>query len=242
MSPAWRRAHVTALVLAERRWLCGELAARGIAASMLIVADDENLEVAAEFGAATVETPNLPLGRKCNVGLAAAAARADFVVWVGSDDWIHPDTFDPLLELEPGGAPQLIVGRTNAVLDMERGCLQRISSPSKFGAIPWILDSRVFRARSPGGPIQEDLRHGLDGALIRGLRRNRVPFGWVWHDPPHGLRCVDFKTSLNITPYWRPAKHLAIGPEIPDPWETLAGHYPADLVERARALTEGTDG
>jgi hypothetical protein len=228
---------VTALVLAQRRRLIRELAGRGIDAVSIIVACDDNLTVAAEYGCQTVEAPNLPLGEKCNVGLRAAAPQAEFVVWVGSDDWIHPDVFDPLLETVTA-RPRIVAGRSMAIVNLESARLQQICSPSKYGAVPWLLDSRLLRTRSTQF-VRPDLNRGLDGALMRGLRlTSRVRSGPEFHDP-HAFRCVDFKTRENITPYRGLAKHLGTGLDE-RAWSALAGWYDADLIDLARATAAET--
>ena len=234
VSPAHGRFAVTELVLAQRERLTRELARRGTDAVSLIVACDDNLDIARRYGSLTLEAPNLPLGGKCNLGLRHAATLADYVVWVGSDDWIHPDVFDTVQPPDPRGVATIYAGHGLALVDMQTGTLQRISSPSKYGAIPWTIDSRLLRTTRTQGPIQPDLRRGLDGALIRGLRLARIPFRWEFGDP-HDFRAVDFKTRENITPYRCIAKNLAVGEPEPA-WETLAGWFDADLIEQARAL------
>jgi glycosyltransferase involved in cell wall biosynthesis len=233
-SAAYRRLAVTRLVLQQRQRLCGELAGCGIDATMLIAADDENLDIAAEYGCDTVEAPNLPLGRKCNIGLHhAARTGVDYIVWVGSDDWIHPDVFQPLLERAAGKRPAIVTGSRLALVNLQTGRLQRVASPSKYGAIPWLIDRRLFTTRTVV-PIKPELKRGLDGALVRGLRHAHLDFEWVFHDP-HDFRCVDFKSDQNITPYKALAKHLGTAPEEPA-WDTLAGWFDADLVAAAREL------
>lgn len=233
VSAAWRRFDVTRLVLRQRERLCADLASRGIQASMLVVADDENLEIAREHGAATIEAPNEPLGRKCNAALRYAADRADWVVWVGSDDWIHPDVFDPLLDARDRPAT-IITGQRIAIVDLATGRLRRITSPSRHGAIPWLIDSRLLRVSR--GPIRPDLPRGLDGGLIRGIRLSQTPFTFERHDP-HEFRCVDFKSDVSLSPFNPLAANLGIG-EPEHAWETLATWFPADLVDQARELVE----
>lgn len=235
---------MTRLVLEQRQRVCVELASRGVDAGMLICADDENLDVAAEFGSDTVEAPNRPLGAKCNELLYhAAESGVDWIVWVGSDDWIHPAIFDPLFDL--GDQPPLILsGHRFAIVDMRDGRLHRLETPSEYGGIPWILDARLIRdaVRRRNGdriaPIEPTASRGLDGHLIRGLRLGRVDFRWHFHEP-NDFRCVDFKTRVNITPYEGLARNLSIS-ETEDAWTTLREWFPADLVEAARLLGENT--
>lgn len=231
VSPAHGRFPVTRLALAQRRRLCQGLAGRGLDVQMLVTACDENLDIAREYGALAVETPNKPLGAKCNVGLTRAAEEgADWIVWVGSDDWIHQDVFDPL-PFQPEAAPPILTGQRVAIVDLQHGVMRRCASPSKYGAIPWIVP-RSMLERSQFRPVQPHLQRGLDGALVRGIRLSRAELRWHMLNP-HDFRCVDFKTGMNITPYERLAD-LAIAEEETDPWTPLAEHYPADLVEMAR--------
>ena len=232
-SAAWRRLDVTRLVLRQRQRLCVELAARGIHATLLVAADDENLDIAAEHGAETLQVPNLPLGRKCNQMLHRAAEIADWVVWVGSDDWIHPDSFDPL---DGRDRPiSIIHGQRLVIVDLATGELQRVTAPSTYGAIPWLLDSRLIRGKS-GDPIRADLGSGLDGALIRGLRRTRTPLVFEEHDP-HEFRCVDFKSIDNLSSFHGLAANKGYG-ESGMAWDELAGWFPDDLIAQARALSQ----
>lgn len=235
VSPAWGRFDVTRMVLEQRQRLCEELTSRGVDAAHLIVADDENLEIACEFGGIAVEAPNRPLGRKCNIGLhRAAELGADFIVWIGSDDWIHPDTFRTL-PVSMENEPVLVrSGFRLSMVDLHTGRLQRLKVHGRYGAVPWIIDARLFR-RLPILPIQEDLKRGLDGGLVRGLRLARVPFEFAFDDP-NDFRCVDFKSNHNLTPYDGLAKHIGVN-EPENAWQTLAKHFPADLVAKARELS-----
>lgn len=246
LSAAWQRFDVTRLVLEQRQRMCVELAARGVDAGMLIVADDENLEIAAEYGSETVEAPNKPLGAKWNAGLHHAAEMFDWICWVGSDDWIHPSVFDPIIDTAPAERAQIYSGRRLAIVDLRAGRLQRLESPSPFGAIPWLLDARLIRnaiRRQNGtriGPLKPNENRGLDGALIRGIRLGRVNFSWDFSDQSD-FRCVDFKTRTNITPFEGLARNLGVGDPEPA-WTTLADHFPADLVAKAAALSERLTG
>lgn len=224
VTPAWRRFSVTRLALAQRRVLCDELAARGITASCVVVADDENLEIAAEHGFETVEVGNSQVGRKLNAGLGYAAAQgADYLAFVGSDDWLHPDLFEPLLD-EPGC---VVSGRILALCDLVGGRLRYVAGRGRQGVIPWLIPRAALE---PCGfaPLPDAQNRGLDLNLALAL----ADAEWRFHDP-HPLARVDFKSDLNMTPY-RAA--LGYGGERLDPWEALATAYPADLV----ALAERT--
>ena len=231
-SAAWRRLDVTRLVLRQRQRVCVELAARGIHAVPLIAADDENLDLAAEYGAETLELPNDPLGLKCNAMLRHAADHFDWVVWIGSDDWIHPDVFDPLDGRDR--ALSIIRGFRLCAVNLDTGQLRRVYSPSQYGAIPWVLDSRLIRGKS-WNPIRPHLNRGLDGSLAQGLRLMNKGLVFEDHDP-HEFRCVDLKTRENLSPYEGLTATKGYG-EAGTAWDELKGWYPEDLINDARALS-----
>jgi hypothetical protein len=225
--PAWRRFAVTRLALAQRAHLAGVLAARGIDCHTVVVADDENLEIAREHGCATVELDNEQgLGRKFNAGFRYAAEQgADWLVHIGSDDWIHPDVFTPLLA--PVVPHPIISGRAIAFVDLLTGQLRQARLDGPTGVIPWVIP-RALLEPCHFAPIRPERRSGIDGELVRGLRRAHVTAAWVFHDP-HGVARVDFKSDVNINPF---ASLPFRGPRS-DPWAALAEHYPGELVDLA---------
>ena len=248
VSPAWGRFTVTRLALAQRAHLTGELAARGINLQVLIVADDENLDIAREFGFRTLERPNDRLGLRFNDGIQHAAGEgADFITVVGSDDWVHPDLFDrlpadnppepvlstdrPFVSWTPGVA-EAVTGREIAIVDLASGRLRSCRGTSRAGVIPWVFPRKALQ---PCGfrPVPDRQQRGLDGAMVAGLG---VQPEWVFHDP-HDLCRVDFKSPVNLNTYRNVTAAIGYGDERPA-WNTLADRYPAELVRMARAVGE----
>ena len=234
--PAWRRLAVTRLCLAQKKNLVGNLAARGITANVVLVADDENLDIAAEYGFDAVEQKNV-LGLKVNDGIEYACDKdADYVTFIGSDDWIHPDFFDALPSA-PAVREPLIAGHYISVIDMHKGTLRRLGVRGPEGVSPyliprWMLEPSGYR------PVDDTADRGMEGLLRTGL-----PAGIdrVFHDP-HQLTRVDFKTGENMTPYARISKLLGHGPEIEQPWDHLATRYPQELADMARETHEALAG
>lgn len=226
VSPAWRRFAVTRIALAQRALLAAELAARGIDCHAVVVADDDNLDIAREYGFATVEMDNDGgLGRRFNAGFQYAAEQgADYLVHIGSDDWIHPDVFMPLLA--PVTPRPILTGTQIAFVDLGSGQLKRASLGPPHGVIPWIIPRAVLE---PCGfaPIRPERLRGMDGDLVRGLRRAGVRVQWVFDDP-HDLARVDFKSDVNLNAYDR-----VPGAGRNDAWQALRERYPAELVELA---------
>lgn len=249
VSPAWRRYAVTRVCFAQRAHLCGVLAERGIEPVVLVVADDENLDIACEYGFETLERPNDELGRKFNDGLEAACVdlQADVVAVVGSDDWVHEDLFDrvPSAKAEPpmptadvpfvmwSEAPEAVTGRELALVDLVTARLRRCRVERHHGVIPHVFP-RVALEPSGFRPARDQLNIGIDGSLVAGLD---VQPQWVFHDP-HDLCRVDFKSDVNLNSYERITAAIGYGDEEHDPWSLLEERYPAELVGMARELSE----
>lgn len=231
VSPAWGRFDVTRLVLTQRRWLAAELAPRGVDVRSVIVADDDNLDIARELGFETVEMDNRGLGGKFNAGFRYAASQgADWLVHVGSDDWVHPDWFLPLLNpLEP---KPVLAGRQLAFVDLLSGRLTRGRLGGSVGAIPWAFPREVLE-RVGFEPIRPSRMRGIDGDLLRGLRSAGVKAEWVFHDPSDVAR-VDFKSDTNINTFQ--SLPISLKGRRADAWSLLGAHYPPDLVGMARDL------
>lgn len=224
--PAHGRYAVTRLACSGMAWLVDRLAVRGITAQVVLIADDRNIAIAREFSFDTIDMEN-QLGAKVNAGIAHLRARgADWVCFSGSDDWLHPKIFDSLLENET--AERVIAGKQIAIVDVPRGALRTLNVNSRVGAGPWLIPT----SRLPKEPCEPQRVRGIDGSLERRLIGS-PPF--VFSDP-HPVARVDFKTSENISSY-RQLQFLGYGPER-DAFEALDEHYPAWLVDVARATSE----
>lgn len=218
------------IAFAQRAHLAGELAARGIDCHTVIVADDENLDLAKDHGFDTVEMDNdQGLGRRFNAGFQHAANEgADWLVHIGSDDWIHPDAFTPILD--PPRPAAIVTGRRMMFVDLLTGEARRARLDGPQGVIPWIVP-RAMMQPSGFAPIRPDRLRGMDGYLIRGMRKSGARVRWHVHDP-HDMARVDFKSDVNLNTYAAISGFFR-GTDL-DPWTGLAERYPADLVDMAR--------
>lgn len=249
VAPAWKRFSVTRLALAGHRWLCDELAARGHQAHVVVVADDDNLETAAEFGFDALEWPNQPLGEKFNAAYRYAAEHdAELFVHIGSDDWCHPSVFDVLDTLDLAKAPEpvwepgqtviwrrgpiIVAQRSITLVDLPTGVVQRCTVLGKHGCIPWLIP-RVVLEPVAFSPVQPDQARGIDGSLVSGLT---VRPNWVYQDPAEDT-CVDFKSGTNITPFHSLQSNLGYGDELT--LDALNAKWPTHLVELAEQTHRG---
>lgn len=227
--PAWRRADVTRLCLAQKQDLRRELAARGITVSVVVVADDENLKIADEYGFDRLEQRNV-LGLKVNDGFQYACEHeADYVAFCGSDDWIHPDLCERILTARG----RVLSGHFIAIVDMPTGRLRHIGVRGHDGVSPWFIPRTVLEGCG-FRPAEDERTSGLEGSI-----RKSLPETLEWDfDDPHKLCRVDFKTAENMTAYEGISRLLGFGMEEVA-WETLKQKYPAALVDAARETAAG---
>jgi len=216
VTPAWRRVDVTRVALAQRAHLRGELAGRGVELSCVVVADDENLDLAADFGFDGLWQTNDHLGRKVNDGIEYAYDRgADWICFAGSDNWLHPDLFDGLDGFDQ---ERIVAGTELAVVDLDSG-RSVVSRPGgSKGVAPWLMPRGLFD-RFGARPARDDARSGMEMQLAIGLGLPR----FVFHDP-HSCARVDFKSDVNMTSF------AAFDREgLPE--ARLRDFYPAELCD-----------
>lgn len=233
VSAAHRRYDTVRLSLNQRRHACQQLRSAGFTAEGVIVADDDNLAIAEEYGFHAVDLDNSDVGGKFNAGIGYALnAGADIVVYIGSDNWAHPDLFKRL-----PGPREVVTGSLLQAVDMASGRMRNCRIDTTYGVIPWLIPRQLLDP-CDGSPIQPGLMRGFDGAMIRGLTRaNGFPPSFVRFDP-HEYARIDWKTVDNLTSFDRLDKTLGIG-DIQSPWLVLADWYPAEIVEFARAMSDG---
>jgi hypothetical protein len=224
VTPAFRRYELSAVCFAQRRRVIDTLAEHGIAARCVVVADDENLDIARGLGFDVVEQNNEWLGRKFNDGIEYACRNgASRIVPIGSDSWIDSAYFLPL--------PPRDVTRTSGlycVVTADR--LAELSVDDLKGAGPYVIDRRAL-SMSRFRPARDDIKRGVDRSTIKGIRRQ---LRWARHDV-HPFQYVGFRGIPHLTPYEGLVEAWGVR-EHSDPWAILAEHYPLDLVERARSV------
>jgi hypothetical protein len=226
--PAWRRVELSAVCFEQFAGVIGTLRAAGVEAEAVVIADDENLDVARALGFATLERDNSGLGRKFNDGQEYAGNHgADWIVPIGSDSFVDPAYFLPL--------PPVEVTRTSGMYAMVTA---RRMAELKVG---WIgAGPRMYhRSRlEPTGfrPAPDKLMRTIDSHTVRAIVKSTGPLTWEWRDL-HPLQYIGFRYPPYITGYGSLVRTWGVRERV-NPWDRLAAVYPPDLVKRVRTLME----
>jgi hypothetical protein len=231
--PAHGRIGLTAICLRQLRRTCDALTEEGIEATAVVIADDENLDTARELGFGTIERDNQFTSAKYNDGIQLACDPSlnprpvDYVVPIGSDDWVDHRI---LLELPPTdtiyGFQRLSFVRPDGKEMVQRfvnvrgGCGIRIYPRELFGTLHWR-------------PADEDRKRACDTSIITNLWRAVQPK--VIHRDIDPKQIVDWKsTDVQLNPYESLTFHLVFA-NPQDPFEALAGLYPDEALQEMAA-------
>jgi glycosyltransferase involved in cell wall biosynthesis len=231
--PAFGRPDVSALAFAGIRWTLDELADADVDARAVVIADDENLEVAAEHGLEALERPNQPLGRKWNDGYQHACdAGADFAIACGSDDWVHPDLIlAHLAAHDPALRSPIHCSCRSVVIapDGREAVAITVGYPGGDG-----VRMLARRTLEPVGfrPTIDERERSIDGGMAVNFTQAAIKVDWVYTDL-HPFQIVDFKSADNLTAYHLFPKCEHAPELVREPLAQLAEHYPSHLVELA---------
>lgn len=236
--PVHGRLPLAAICLRQLKRTCDALAVDyGIDATAVVITDGASIrdlykQTFGLFGFATVERDNQYLSRKFNDGIQLACdpqfnpRPADYVVPIGSDDWVDPRIFH---DLPPDhtvvGFQTLAFVREDGheivarQLTYEGGSGIRIY-PAKLME---LLDYR---------PADEDRPRGCDTSILVNLRKAFRNMR-VRHDHHHDFQIVDWKTQgeqLNPSDELGKFKVLQKG----NPFQLLQGIYPDQALAEMR--------
>jgi hypothetical protein len=236
--PAHGRLNLARVCLRQLRRTCDVLTDGGIEASAVVIASDQNLDLADELGFATVREENGALGRRLNHGYQAACDErynpraVAYVVPIGSDDWVDPE----LILSAPLSQDHLTCFRRCAFVREDGRRIARLSIGYPGGVGIRVIP-RSFIERAQFRPADEHKRRALDTSTLNGLRRwnhGRTP-EIVYHDLHH-LQVVDFKSPAGQLNSYKACLRFTHARESENVWGELAEHYPDEAVEEMRAV------
>ncbi len=233
--PAHGRVELTRICLTQLRHTCDQLAGFGIVANAVVIADDENLDTANHLGFWGYEQDNSFLGRKFNDGYELAAREGvDYVVPLGSDDWIHQDLI-AAAEL-PTRTIRCARRLVMVAEDGDRYMRMRIDYDGGIGMriIPiGALKALGYR------PAEEDQARGIDTVTLKRIIRahNHRQDLLEYVDTESDFQIVDFKSPGANLNTWQMCRIHATSEEN-DPWAGLLEQYPTESVAAMRAFYE----
>lgn len=222
VTPAWQRFELTAVVLEQRKRAMDVLAENEIDARCVVIADDQNADMAESLGMDVLRRPNYALARRFNDGIQYAAQNgADWIVPIGSDSFLDPAYLFPLPD-------QSKLRSSHLYAIAEAGRLGRLKVRNGVGVGPYM----IHRSQLPKSlrPAEDHRARGVDGSTIRGLRS-----GWrvEWTDL-HPWQYVGFRSHPQMNPYVKLYRRLGVGEEL-EVIERLSEYYPPGLVKKAVA-------
>jgi hypothetical protein len=223
--PAYQRYDLSQITFRQMAYMRERLRGRGLETDILVVANDDNLDIAADHGLLTMIYENL-LGQKLNEGYAYAAREGyEYVCALGSDSWMDPDRLAWL------PAPEAILCTRNLALVDRDGDLQRLlrigydgGAGSRIIPLHWL---KPYDYR----PLHPTQMSGCDTETLMAIcRRVERPPAVVYTDL-HPYEIVSFQSAQQVTrdAFWEP--------HVVDRERALAGladHYPDRLVDEIR--------
>ena len=228
--PAHGRLELARICMRQLRTTCDALEQDGIRASAVVIAEDENLDTARDLGFATVYRDNRFTSRRFNDGIQLACDRrfnphpVDYIVPIGSDDWVDWRLFQDL------PARDCMVGFQRMAFVREDGrelTVRHINSEGGCGIRIWprqLFEPLGYR------PADEDRKRGCDTSILVHTRRAHDGRMRVEHRDLDPLRIVDWKSpGENLNPYRALERHRA---ELTrDPFQVLRGRYPDEALD-----------
>lgn len=233
--PAHGRHEMARACLRRLEGTCFELrSSHGVDARAVVIADEpELLGLAWSLGFGTVERENIPLGRKWNDGYELAGREGvDFVVPLGTDDWVDPTW---IAEALPSGSG-ISCSRQLGMVREDGKVIARVRIPYDGGHGIRIFPTELFH---PLGyrPATEDAPRAIDTHVLRNLRKFWPVAQVLRYSETHDFPVVDWKSGTQLNTYEMCAGYRV--EELDDPFAVLAGTYPAEALEEMRGVYAG---
>lgn len=238
--PAHGREELAAICLRQLRRTCDELSDAGLEATAVVIADDGNLRTARALGFGTIERDNRFLSRRFNDGIQLACdpryntRPANFVVPMGSDDWV-----DSRILLQLPERNRMVVGFKRMAFVREDGLELSRSFVDYDGGCGIRIYPRRLVQELGYRPADEDRSRGCDTSILVNVKR-AVRQLEIEHRDVHDLQIVDFKSPRDQLNGYADVRRWSRDRES-DPWTELEDVYPHDAIAAMRAHYESRD-
>ncbi len=241
--PAHGRVELAAICMHQLRRTCDLLCDAGVEATAVVIADDANLDTARAFGFGYIERNNHFLARKYNDGIQLALdpefnpRPADYVVPIGSDDWVDHRLF---LDLPPGDT---VLGFRHVAFVNEDASEIAETRLSYEGGVGIRVYPRAMLEPTGFRPADEDRKRACDTSILWNTRKAynekhgrdiRVAYGDL-----HSLQVVDWKTPGTQMNAYRQVTAVHRSSRCDSPFERLRLVYPQEALEAMEAHYQG---
>lgn len=236
--PAHGRHAMADACLRQLARTCAALRAEhGIDAHAVVIAEDEQLlGYARDNGHGTIERENKPLGRKWNDGYQLAGREGvDYMVPLGTDDWV--DARWIARELPGPGAVRCARGM--AMVREDGNAIGTMWIPYEAGHGIRIFPAELLRVVG-FRPATEDAPRAIDTHVLRNLKKALGRTPELRYVESHRYQVVDWKSGTQLNTY-EMCSAFREG-ERGEPFDALAGTYPAEALAEMRAVYEGDAG
>ena len=233
--PVHGRLPLAQICLRQLRRTCDQLGEAGVEATAVVVASEAELAVLlpAELGFASIPMGNDFLSRRFNAGILLACDErynprpADYVIPIGSDDWVDWRLFTDL----PG--PDTMVGFQRISFVREDG----LEMTCRYLNYDGGSGIRIY----PRGLLEplrfwpgDDRKRACDTGILTALRSyhgDDMKVVYPWND---ARQIVDWKSpSEQLNTYDGVGIHR--GEEVGDPFEALAEFFPGEALGEMQA-------
>lgn len=226
--PAWKRPELSAVCFEQIARASAVIEGFGVDVTCLVVADDENLDIAEQLGFRTLQRPN-KLGRKLNDGYQLAIAEgADYVCPLGSDSWIEPRRFEPLPKMG-----QLLCTRNYTVINKQGTKRAQLNVAYRGGVGSRVIPAAMLR-ECGNRPLPDDLMRGADTKTLAKIEESHT-VEFVYSEL-HPMEVVGFQSDVQLNRYAQLKQAFFVSEKKHDPFAGLEEYYDLDLVERVKAL------
>ena len=230
--PVYRRFELTRACLTQLGRTCTDLYRRGIQATVVVVGDDANIDVAEMLGFATVRQENKPLGRKWNDGIEYACEHlgCEMIVPFGSDNFVDAEL---IANLPDSGT--IRAHRLCSLVHESGEKLAPLKITYEGGDGIRIIPSALLEPLAYR-PAIEDRERAIDTSMRERMKRMGYKPVFDYLDL-HQLQIVGFQSQDQQLNEYRGLKMMfSNGEEQTEPWETLAEVYPQEAVDEVREV------
>ena len=233
--PVHGRLPLAQICLKQLRRTCDQLAAEGVHATAVVIADQHNHDELPDLGFATVTRDNEFVSRRFNDGIQLATdpnynpQPADYVVPCGSDNMVDHRLF---LDLPP---QDTIVGFQRISIVREDGLQMVVAEANYLGGSGIRIIPRQAVAHLDYRPGDEDRKRGCDTSILTNLRLGIGPKLKVEHRHLHDRQIVDWKNPAVQLNRFDDVTRKRGGEQPCDPFIELQGIYPDETLEQMAA-------